>query len=100
MQKRIKIPKYAKNQAKKGLEERKKNKAGLTPKEAKKLGIYSGVARAKQIISNKYLDEKDLKSIARFYIRFKNCKTPKCETAIKLWGGRKFGLFLYNLFYS
>jgi hypothetical protein len=99
MPKRLKVPKYAKEEARKGLQERKENKAGLTPKEAKKLGVFSGVARAKQIISNKYLDENDLKGIARFYSRFKNCKTPRCETALRLWGGRRFGKLLNSIYY-
>jgi hypothetical protein len=94
------VPKYAKDESRKGLQERKENKAGLTPKEAKKLGIFSGVARANQIINNKFLEEDDLKAIARFYIRFRGCKSPKCETAIKLWGGRKFGKFLKGVYYG
>lgn len=100
MPKRMKIPYYAKIKAKEGLEERIINKAGLTPKEAKKLGIYSGVARANQILRNKFLEEEDLKSIARFYSRFKNKKTKKSETALKLWGGRRFGRLLYAIYYS
>jgi len=98
--KRIKIPFYAKISASKGLKESKINNAGLTKKQADKLGIQSGRERAKQIIKNKYLYEKDLKSIARFYLRFRNCKTKKCETAIKLWGGRRFGRLLKNIYYK
>ena len=100
MPKRLRIPLYAKTSARKGLEERKRNKAGLTPKQAKKLGVYSGVARANQIINNKFLDEKDLRSIARFYSRFKNCKTKRCNTVISLWGGKRFGKLLYNIYYK
>jgi len=100
MPKRIKIPQYAKEEAKEGLKERKDNKAGLTKKQAKSKGIASGVERAKQIMENKYLNEEDAKRVARFYSRFKNCKTSRCETAIKLWGGRKFGKKLNKLYYS
>ncbi len=99
MPKRLKIPFYAKKAAKEGLDERKLNKAGLTKRQAKRLGINSGVERAKQIIKNKYLKEEDLKSIAQFYLRFKGCKSSKCETALKLWGGRKFGKLLSNIYY-
>ncbi len=34
----------------------------------------------------------DIKSVSNFYSRFKNCKTERCEMAINLWGGRKFGI--------
>jgi len=98
--KRLRVPVYAKLEAKKGLQERKRNSAGLTLKQAKKFKVFSGVERAKQIIRNKYLDESDLKSIARFYLRFRNCKTPRCETALKLWGGRRFGKLLAKIYYS
>jgi len=100
MPKRIKIPQYAKSQAKQGLKERKTNSAGLTKIEAKVKGISSGVERAKQLIRNKYLNENDAKAVARFYSRFKNCKTSRCETAIKLWGGRTFGKLINKIYYS
>jgi hypothetical protein len=91
---KIKIPKYAKYAARKGLEERSRNKAGLTKEQAERYKIQSGVERAKQIINSRTLEEKDLKSIARFYLRFRNCRTGRCETALKLWGGRRFGQLL------
>lgn len=100
MPERIKIPYYVKKAAVESLREREINKAGLTKSKAQKLGIFSGVERAKQIIRNKYLKEDDLKAIARFYLRFRNCKTKKCETAIKLWGGRRFGRLLAKIYYS
>ena len=94
----IKIPKYAKEDARKALELRRtlsnSNKFGITKAEAKELGINSGVERAKQIINNDYLNEEDAKRVGAFYDRFKNCRTPKCEGAIKLWGGRRFGRIL------
>jgi len=100
MSKLIRVPQYAKFEAKKGLIERKLNKAGLTKTQASKKGVSSGVERAKQIIRNTYISEKDAKAIARFYSRFKNCRTSRCETAIKLWGGRRFGKKLYSDLYE
>jgi len=88
---RVKVPSYARKTAGQGLRERVFNKAGLTRTEAKKLGITSGVSRAHQLLKSKTISEEDAKRIAAFYDRFKNCKTPRCETAIKLWGGRRFG---------
>lgn len=95
---KIKIPSYAKQSAREGLEERKDNKAGLTKSQANKLGINSGVERAKQLLGNKTISKKDAVRIGAFYDRFKNCRTPRCETAIKLWGGRKFGRDLSKKF--
>jgi hypothetical protein len=92
---RMKIPIYAKDAAKMALLRRKispKNKKfGLSAEQASKLGINSGVVRAKQIVRSKSLSVKDVRRVAAFYQRFKNCRTPKCEGAIGLWGGRKFG---------
>lgn len=96
--KRIKIPQYAKNRAREGLKERKINKAGLTKDQAKKLGINSGVERAKQIIRSKTLSHEDAKRVAAFYDRFKNKRTKRSETALKLWGGRRFARKLANKF--
>ena len=97
----IKIPKYAKQYARKALEKRDKlqdyKKFGLDKEEAKVLGINSGVERAKQIIRSNKLSKEDTKRVAAFYNRFKNCKTEKCEGAIDLWGGRKFGRKLSSL---
>ena len=97
------IPLYARKEAIKGLKQRakapKSKKAGLSRAEAKKLGINSGVVRALQLSKNKSISEKDAKSIARFYARFKNQRTPKAEMALKLWGGRKFGRALYTKIY-
>ena len=104
MQKKIKIPKHVKNVAKKALEKRlmlpKSQRAGLTKSEAKKLGIQSGVERAKQLVRSEYLNEKDVKSMIGFYNRFKNKSTPKIEEAIKLWGGRSFLRFLKKIYTS
>ena len=100
MPKKIKVPFYAKIAAKQGLKERKVNKAGLNKEQAQKLGIFSGVERAKQILRNKYLFEKDLKQIASFYLRFRNQKSKRAQTAIKLWGGRRFGALLAKIYYK
>jgi len=100
MPEKIKIPYYAKTSAREGLEERKVNKAGLNKSEARRLGISSGIERAKQLINNKFLKEDDAKAVARFYLRFRNCKTKRCETVLKLWGGRSFGKSMADTYYA
>lgn len=97
---RYKVPLHAKNAARIGLLERKINNAGLTKKQADALGIVSGVERAKQLMRSKTISEDDAKSIARFYLRFKGCYTKRCETALNLWGGRKFGKLLVKKIYK
>jgi hypothetical protein len=92
---RLKIPQYAKDSARKGLKYNlfvsNSQKVGLTKQEAKRQGINSGIERAKQLIKQTSLSLEDAKSVARFYLRFRNCKTKRCEMALNLWGGRKFG---------
>lgn len=92
---RLEVTEQAKRQAKQSLELRrnlpKSKRFGLSPEEAKKKGVASGVSRARQLINSKSISFKDAKRVASFYQRFKNCRTEKCEGAIKLWGGRKFG---------
>jgi hypothetical protein len=100
MLRRLKVPFYAKLEASRGLRERLRTKAGLTKEEAKVLGIQSGVERAKQIIRNKYIYEDDLKSMARFYLRFRNRRTARSENAIQLWGGRNWLNLIVKIFYS
>lgn len=87
---RIKVPPYAKKAAREGLMERKKNKAGLTLNQARKEGVSSGVERAKQLERAKTISTKDAKAVGRFYDRFKNKRGERAETALKLWGGRRF----------
>jgi hypothetical protein len=102
MPKKITIPKYVKVIAKKALEKRRIQKesrqAGLTKEEAEKLGIQSGVERAKQLVRSRFLKELDIKSMVGFYNRFKNRSTPKIEDAINLWGGRSFLEFLSKIY--
>ena len=100
MPKRIKIPRYVKAVAREGLRERRLNKAGLTKYQATDLGISSGVERARQLIRNKYLKERDAKAIARFYLRFRNKKTPRANTALKLWGGKSWGFLMAKIYYG
>jgi len=92
---RLTIPEYAKRAARQALELRdslpKSRRFGLTTYEARREGVFSGVERAKQIISSPSLPPADAQSVASFYQRFKGCRTKKCEGAIGLWGGRKFG---------
>ena len=104
MKKTYYVPLYARKSAIRGLKLREKSsksqKAGLTRSEARKLGIQSGVVRAVQLSKNKNISEKDAKSIARFYARFKNKKTKKSEQALLLWGGRRYGKALYKKIYK
>ena len=99
---KIRVPLLAKEEAKNALQFNKQvsksKRVGLTKEEASKLGINSGIERAKQLIRNKYISINDAKRIAAFYNRFKNCRTTRCEVAISLWGGRKFGRDLSNKF--
>lgn len=90
----IKIPSYAKQAAKRGLQLRatlpESQKFGIDPGEASKLGIDSGVTRARRIIKNDYMPEWEAKKVARFYSRFKNKTGPRAEGAHLIWGGRRF----------
>lgn len=99
---RIPIPSYAKSAARLGLKKRaslpKSKKSGLTKSEASRMGISSGVERAKQIINNSTLSEQDARSVGRFYARFRNQRSQKAENALLLWGGRKFGMQMWNMF--
>lgn len=101
---KIKIPLYAKQEARNSLALRKSlsksKKFGLGIRTAKKLQIRSGIEQAEKLIRRKYLTSDEALSYYRFYARFKNCKTPKCEGAISLWGGRKFGKYLESILKS
>lgn len=92
---RVIVPKYAKTAAKIAIAKRQafppSKKPGLTKKQAQNLKITSGVERAKQIIRSRSIPVKDAKRVGAFYDRFKNCRTKRCEVAIGLWGGRRFG---------
>lgn len=100
----IKIPTYAKQSAKTALKWNKdmpkSKRVGLNKNQASKLGINSGIERAKQLINSNYISESDGRSIGRFYSRFKNCRTIRCEMAINLWGGRQFGKEMYTKFFK
>lgn len=91
---KFRIPQYAKDEAKRSLKLRASlppsKQFGLSKKEAKRLRINSGVARAEQIVNNTFISLEDAKAIVRFYDRFKNCRTFKCEGSIGLWGGRRW----------
>ena len=89
----LRVDKKAKRSAARGLRERVsfRNPPGLEPKEALRLGVVSGVSRARQLLREDSLGLEDVKSVARFYSRFKNCRSARCETALDLWGGRSFG---------
>ena len=92
---KLKITKQAKEKAKKALELRKKlpksKKFGITKKEAEKLGINSGVERAKQIVRNDFLvKEKDIKAVCRFKRWTNRKQTLRVKGAVDLWGGKRF----------
>lgn len=97
------VPTYAKIAAAQGLDKRKRlegyKKFGLTREQARKQGIASGVERARQIIRQQTISQDTAKRIARFYNRFKGCKTKKCEGALNLWGGRRWGRELSRKLY-
>lgn len=90
----MRIPTYAKRAAKRGLELRKRlpksKKFGITQEQASRLGIQSGITRARRIIKNEQMPEWEVRKVARFGQRFRGCTTPKCEGAHLIWGGRKF----------
>lgn len=84
----MKIPKYAKEIAKKALAKReslpKSKKFGITKTEAERLGIASGVERAKQIIRSKRLSLKDIKRVCAFRRFLERKRSEKIQGAIDL----------------
>lgn len=98
----IKVPSYAKSAARKALEERRNlpssRKFGIDRSEASRLGIASGVERARQLIREDKISEETAKRIGRFYDRFKNKDGERAEGSIRLWGGRRFGRELSRRF--
>lgn len=102
---RIPIPNYVKVNVKLGLELRKKQKnpSSLTASEAKKLGIVSGVSRARQLRDNQTISVQDAKSIRNFLSRFKNSNTERSKVAKLLWGDDdkdRFRKYLNNILSS
>jgi len=92
---RLVVPQHAKAAASAALRLRrslpKSRKFGLKQSQADRLGISSGVSRAKQLINSKSISLDDACRVAAFYLRFRGCRSQKCEGAIGLWGGRRFG---------
>lgn len=90
---RLRIPAYAKNQAREGLRERrelpKSRRFGLDREQARREGVYSGVERARNILRKRSLSLQEAKRVSAFS-RFLNKKSERAEGAIKLWGGRRF----------
>lgn len=88
------MTKTAKQRAKKALELRRKlpkyKRFGLDEREARKLGVNSGVKRARQIINSSSLSYKDAVAVARFGRFLKRRRTPKIQGSIDLWGGEQF----------
>lgn len=95
---KYKVLSIAKKRAKSALQLRKslpkRQKFGLNKAQANKLGINSGVERAKQLIKNNAIDENSARRIVAFYERFKNLRTPKGIGSLNLWGGREYALYL------
>lgn len=99
---RIRIPEYAKANARKGLKKRKKlsksKKYGLSSEEASRKGINSGVERARQLIDNGSLSREDANEVKSFLARNKGQAdqygwTTKILGSRRLWGGEKSGRF-------
>jgi len=102
----IKVPKYAKENARKGLNMRssasKSEKFGLSPGEAKSKGVSSGVSRARQLIREERIRESTAKDIKNFLSRFhgmaaRDGYTDKILGSIRLWGGNRNKRFLKYL---
>lgn len=90
------VTKKAKNKAKKALFLRstlpESKKFGLDKKEAKGMGINSGVERARQLSRSDAISYNDAERVAAFYQRNKNKKrTQKVQGSIDLWGGDDYG---------
>lgn len=102
----IKVPKYAKENAEKGLELRKKQpkseKFGLTREQAQAKGVNSGVQRAYQLKREDRITENTAEKIQNFLNRFHGMAdeygyTTKIHGSILLWGGDKNKKFLKYL---
>lgn len=94
----FKPPKAAQNNARRGLELRRRfNRGGLSTREAGKQGIGSGVSRASTLANGKNVSMKTVRDMARFFSRHsKNNRPSKRESdggptagtiAWLLWGG-------------
>jgi len=86
---------YAKENARKGLELRKRQpkskKFGLSVEEARREGVFSGVRRARQLIRNESLSRSDAQDVRNFLNRFhgmadKHGYTLGIRGSILLWG--------------
>lgn len=89
-------PESVRKRAQKALDKRKKlpkyKKGGLSPKEASRQGIKSGVTSARQLASGKGLSEDRLKAVRNFINRMAGVvKSEKGKNALNLWGGREAG---------
>jgi hypothetical protein len=102
----IKVPQYAKTNAEKGLELRKKQpkskKFGLTREQAEEKGVASGVERAYQLKREDRIRESTAETIQDFLNRFHGMAdeygyTTKIRGSILLWGGDKDKRFLKYL---
>ena len=88
----LKPPKPVRDNARLGLKMRKEApkslKGGLTTREAGKLGIGSGVARAATLVSGREVSKDTVRKMVSFFARHRKHKdTPKGKIAWLLWGG-------------
>lgn len=95
MPKRIKIPRYVKKESVEALG--KRSKLNISNENQRKKGILSGLNYANKIRNNKYLDERDLKAIGKFYKLHKNKKGY--ALGIKLRGGAKFSSLMAKIYF-
>ncbi len=89
-------PKSVRDRAKRAIEKRKQapksKKGGLTPAQASKQGIKSGVTSARMLASGKGLSEDRLKAVRNFINRMGGIvKSEKGKNALALWGGKEAG---------
>jgi 2'-5' RNA ligase len=96
MPKTFQPPKSVQNNAKRGLELRKKyGRGGLSTQEAGKQGIGSGVARARDLANGKAISGDTIKRMVSFFARHEKNKDSRTESgepgagmiAHLLWGG-------------
>lgn len=92
----IRIPRFAKAKARSALRRRerlsKSEQFGLSPSEARKQGVASGVSQARKLLRKDSLSVDEAKQYKAFIDRFENRydKSDKVRGAVDLWGGPQF----------
>lgn len=93
---RIRIPSFAKASARSALSRRSKlpesKQFGLSPVEARRQGITSGVSQARKLLRKDTLSVSEAKQYKAFIDRFEGRydKSDKVKGAVDLWGGPRF----------